>query len=203
MADKTLELLEQGLRLLPPRFSALASCVRFILDRVDDGGYGAFLGSDFCALLTLRAEGFSPQHPIITHLTKAIDKYLWEDSKGLRMQFTHGPLWATGLMALGLLDTGLQTAAMDRKQSCCPQHFILGCSTLSVTIEWFKDHKILSVPGDCHKQNSRLALGGWCYQECVSVHQDSSYNRYHAFSRKQYFPVFADPCPEYSLPRQR
>jgi squalene-hopene/tetraprenyl-beta-curcumene cyclase len=126
MADKTLEFLEPGLRLLPTRSSALASCVRFILDRIDDGGYGAFWETNFCALLALRAEGFSSRHPIIAHLTKAIDKYLWEDSRGLRMQVTHGPVWDTGLMALGLLDTGLQTAAMDCRQSCCYHGFILG-----------------------------------------------------------------------------
>ncbi|KAH3995532.1 hypothetical protein HBI38_150540 [Parastagonospora nodorum] len=44
---------------------------------------------------------------------------------------------------------------------------------MDLTIEWFKDHQILSVPGDCHKQNPRLALGGWCYQECNTHYPDN------------------------------
>ena len=115
LADKALGLLEPALRLLPSRSSALAACVRFILDRVDGGGYGAFWASNFGALLALMAEGFSSEHPIIIHLLQAIEKYIWEDEEGLRMQVTHGPVWDTGLMALGLLESGLQTEAMNSK----------------------------------------------------------------------------------------
>ena len=119
IADKSFGLLEPALRLLPTRSLALASCVRFILDRVDDGGYGAFWASNFGAVLALLSEGFSIKHPVIKHLLKSIDKYLWEDEQGLRMQVTHGPVWDTGLMALGLLESGTQTEAMDRKYRFC------------------------------------------------------------------------------------
>ncbi|KAH7389275.1 terpenoid cyclases/protein prenyltransferase alpha-alpha toroid [Phaeosphaeria sp. MPI-PUGE-AT-0046c] len=150
LADKALKLLEPGLRRLPTRSLALARCVRFILDRVDDGGYGAFWASNFGAVLALTAEGLPLNHPVVNHLLKKIDIYLWEDDQGLRMQVTHGPVWDTGLMALGLLEAGLQTKAMD------------------LTIRWLKDRQILDVSGDCHIQNPRLARGGWCYQDCVS-----------------------------------
>lgn len=115
IADKGLALLEHGLRLLPTRSSALATCVRFILDRVDDGGYGAFWASNFGAVLALKAEGYALSHPVMKHLLGAIDQYLWEDELGLRMQVTHGPVWDTGLMALGLLESELQTDAMERE----------------------------------------------------------------------------------------
>jgi squalene-hopene/tetraprenyl-beta-curcumene cyclase len=116
-ADKSFGMLEPGLRRLPTRSSALAICVRFILDRVDDGGYGAFWASNFGAVLALRAEGFSLKHPVVTHLLNAIEKYLWEDDQGLRMQVTHGPVWDTGLMALGLLESGFQTDVMHCKST--------------------------------------------------------------------------------------
>jgi squalene-hopene/tetraprenyl-beta-curcumene cyclase len=119
IADKSLGLLEPGLRLLPTRSAALATCVRFILDRLDNGGFGAFWASNFGAVLALKAEGFSSKHPAVTHLLNTIEKYLWEDDQGLRMQVTHGPVWDTGLMALGLLESGLQTEAMDRKSTYC------------------------------------------------------------------------------------
>jgi squalene-hopene/tetraprenyl-beta-curcumene cyclase len=113
VVDKTLSLVEPGLRLLPSRSSALATCVRFILDRVDDGGYGAFWTSNFGAVVALIAEGFPIEHPLISHLLRAIERYIWEDSHGLRMQVTHGPVWDTGLMALGLLESGSKTEGMD------------------------------------------------------------------------------------------
>jgi squalene-hopene/tetraprenyl-beta-curcumene cyclase len=118
IADKALGLVEPALRLLPTRSSALATSVRFILDRVDSGGYGAFWASNFGAVLALRAEGFSIAHPIVNHLLQAIEKYLWEDDQGIRMQVTHGPVWDTGLMALGLLESGFQTEAMDSEFAC-------------------------------------------------------------------------------------
>jgi squalene-hopene/tetraprenyl-beta-curcumene cyclase len=118
IADKFLSLLEPGLRLFPTRSSALATCVRFIRDRIDGGGYGAFWASNFGAVLALRAEGFSLEHPDMIHLLEAIEKYLWENDQGLRMQVTHGPVWDTGLMALGLLESGLHTEAMECKSTC-------------------------------------------------------------------------------------
>jgi squalene-hopene/tetraprenyl-beta-curcumene cyclase len=69
----------------------------------------------------------------VKHVLQAIDQYLWENHEGLRMQVTHGPVWDTGLTALGLLESELQTEAMD------------------LTIRWFKDRQILDVRGDCHK----------------------------------------------------
>jgi squalene-hopene/tetraprenyl-beta-curcumene cyclase len=119
IADKALGVIEPGLRRLPTRSSGLAACVRFILDRLDDGGYGAFWASNFGAVLALIAEGFSFKHPAVNHLLKAIDIYLWDDDEGLRMQVTHGPVWDTGLMALGLLESGFQTEAMERKSHYC------------------------------------------------------------------------------------
>jgi len=86
MADKSLGLLEPALRLLPTRSLALAACVRFILDRIDDGGYGAFWAANYGAVLALLCEGFSIKHTIVVHLIKTIDKYLWEDEEGSRMQ---------------------------------------------------------------------------------------------------------------------
>ncbi|KAF1967978.1 terpenoid cyclases/Protein prenyltransferase [Bimuria novae-zelandiae CBS 107.79] len=141
-------LFEPGLRLMPTRSSALAVCVRFILDRLDDGRFGAFWASNFGAVLALHAEGFSFKHPAITHLLEVIEKYRWEDEQGLQMQVTHGPVWDTGLMALGLLENGLQTETMDHRQ-------------------------ILDVRGDFHKRDQTLARGGWCYQDCDTYYPDN------------------------------
>lgn len=151
LADKALEILEPVLRRMPvARPYALSCCVRYILDHLDAGGYGAFWNSNFAAVMALHAEGFSTQHPAIQHLLTAIDTCLWEDSYGLRMQVTIGPVWDTALMAMGLLETGLADSRMD------------------LTVQWFKSRQILETQGDYRIRKQNPAPGGWAFQYCVS-----------------------------------
>jgi squalene-hopene/tetraprenyl-beta-curcumene cyclase len=151
LADKALGLLEPVLRRVPfARSYALSSCVRYILDRLDEGGYGAFWNSNFAAVMALHAEGFSSQHPAIQHILKAIDTCLWEDDEGIRMQVTIGPVWDTALMGMGLLETGLADERMD------------------LTVQWFQSKQILDTQGDYRVRNHRLMPGGWAFQYCVS-----------------------------------
>lgn len=151
LADKALGVLEPILRRVPmSRKYALSCCVRYILDHLDAGGYGAFWNSNFAAVMALHAEGFSTQHPAIQHLLKAIDTCLWEDDYGTRMQVTIGPVWDTALMALGLLESGQADRRMD------------------LTVQWFKSRQILDTQGDYRVRNYKLAPGGWAFQYCVS-----------------------------------
>lgn len=176
LLDKSLGFMESALRLMPTRSSALAKCVRFILDRLDGGGYGGLWSGNSGAILALLAEGFSIKHPAVVHLINATDQYLWEDHEGLRMQITHGPVWDTGLMGLGLVECGLQTEAMDCKCMSHPSIYpgattgvnpfhVLRLST--VTLRWFKERQILDVKGDSHLHNPKLKMGGWSFQNCV------------------------------------
>lgn len=152
LADKTLGLLEPVLRRVPvTRPYALSCCVRYILDRLDAGGYGSFWNSNFAAVMALHVEGFSTQHPAIQHILKAIDTCLWEDNDGIRMQVTIGPVWDTSLMAMGLLETGLADERMN------------------LTVDWFKSQQILETQGDYSVRNSGLLPGGWPFQYCVSL----------------------------------
>lgn len=151
LADKALGLLEPVLRWVPfTRSNALSCCVRYILDRLDEGGYGAFWNSNFASVMALHAEGFSTKHPAIQHLLKAIDTCLWKDNEGIRMQVTIGPIWDTSLMAMGLLETGLADERMD------------------LTVQWFKSKQILDTQGDYRVRNRGLVPGGWAFQYCVS-----------------------------------
>ncbi|KAF3021151.1 terpene cyclase [Neopestalotiopsis sp. 37M] len=156
LADKALGVLEPILRRVPmSRKYALSCCVRYILDHLDAGGYGAFWNSNFAAIMALHAEGFSTQHPAIQHLLKAIDTCLWEDDFGIRMQVTIGPVWDTALMALGLLESGQADSRMD------------------LTVQWFKSRQILDIQGDYRVRNYKLAPGGWAFQYCNSYYPDT------------------------------
>ncbi|KAI1844764.1 hypothetical protein JX266_008992 [Neoarthrinium moseri] len=156
LADKALGILEPMLRRVPvARPYALSCCVRYILDHLDAGGYGAFWNSNFAAVMALHVEGFSTQHPVIQHLLTAINTCLWEDDYGIRMQVTIGPVWDTALMALGLLETGLADSRMD------------------LTTQWFKSRQILATQGDYRVRNHKLVPGGWPFQYCNSHYPDT------------------------------
>ncbi|ETS80703.1 hypothetical protein PFICI_08232 [Pestalotiopsis fici W106-1] len=156
LADRALGILDPILRRVPmTRPYALSCCVRYILDHLDAGGYGAFWNSNFAAVMALHAEGFSAQHPAVQHLLTAIDTCLWEDTLGIRMQVTIGPVWDTALMAMGLLETGLADSRME------------------LTAQWFKSRQILETQGDYRVRNQMLAPGGWPFQYCNSHYPDT------------------------------
>ncbi|KAG6355269.1 hypothetical protein INS49_004351 [Diaporthe citri] len=156
LADKALGILEPVIRRVPvARPYALSCCVRYILDHLDAGGYGAFWNSNFAAVMALRAEGFSTEHPAIQHLPTAVETCLWEDNYGTRMQVTIGPVWDTALMAMGLLETGRADSRMD------------------LTVRWFKSCQMLETQGDYRVRNHKLLPGGWPFQYCNSHYPDT------------------------------
>lgn len=151
LADKLAGLAEPILTRIPGvRSYALSQCASYIIQRLDDGGYGSFWNSNFAAIFALNAHGFSTKHPVLKHLIQTVDKSLWKDHDGIRMQVTIGPVWDTALMALGLLETGL---CDDR---------------MKLTAQWYKAHQILEIRGDAHGKNGNLVPGGWPFQYCVS-----------------------------------
>ncbi|KAJ4390920.1 hypothetical protein N0V93_004519 [Gnomoniopsis smithogilvyi] len=156
LADKVAGFAEPVLTRVPGlRSYALSQCVRYILERLDDGGYGSFWNSNFAAIFALHAHGFSTKHPVLQHLLKSVDNSLWKDHDGMRMQVTIGPVWDTALMALGLLETGLSDDRME------------------LTVQWYKNHQILETRGDAHGKNQRLIPGGWPFQYCNSHFPDT------------------------------
>lgn len=151
LADKVAGLTEPVLIRLPGvRSYALSQCASYIIQRLDEGGYGSFWNSNFAAIFALHAHGFSTKHPVLRHLIRTVDISLWKDHDGIRMQVTIGPVWDTALMALGLLETGL-----------CDER-------MKLTAQWYKAHQILEIRGDAHGKNRKLVPGGWPFQYCVS-----------------------------------
>ncbi|TQN69588.1 Squalene--hopene cyclase [Colletotrichum shisoi] len=156
MIDKAASVVEPALKRSPLRAYCLDRCVQYIVQHLDDGGFGSLTISNFLCVVGLHAAGFPASHPVMGHLTTAMKDALWEDDNGLRMQVTIGPVWDTALMTLGLLETGL---ADDRTD---------------LSIKWFKDHQILKTHGDYVVTNPRAALpGGWSFQYCNEYFPDN------------------------------
>lgn len=161
--DKAASIVEPALKRSSLRSYCLDQCVQYIVNHLDSGGYGSLTISNFLGAMGLHATGkFCVSHPVLKHLTRAMADSLWEDSDGLRMQVTIGPVWDTALMALGLLEAG---QADDR---------------IELSIQWFKDHQILETHGDYAVTNPKAVQpGGWSFQYCVSHFLQHAYVSLH------------------------
>ncbi|KAJ3958924.1 hypothetical protein N0V92_004465 [Colletotrichum tropicale] len=156
LIDKAASVVEPVLKRSMLRTYCLDQCVQYIVNHLDAGGFGSLTISNFLCVVGLHAAGFPASHPVMGHLTRAMEDALWEDADGLRMQVTIGPVWDTALMTLGLLETGL---ADDRTD---------------LSIKWFKDHQILKTHGDYLVTNPRASLpGGWSFQYCNEYFPDN------------------------------
>ncbi|TEA18327.1 Squalene--hopene cyclase [Colletotrichum sidae] len=154
--DKAASVVEPLLKRSMLRKHCLDQCVQYIVNHLDAGGFGSLTISNFLCVVGLHASGFPASHPVMGHLTRAMQDALWEDDDGLRMQVTIGPVWDTALMTLGLLETGLADGRTDK------------------SIKWFKDHQILKTHGDYVVTNPRASLpGGWSFQYCNEYFPDN------------------------------
>ncbi|OHX00282.1 squalene-hopene cyclase [Colletotrichum incanum] len=155
MIDKAASVIEPVLKTSKLRSYCLDQCVQYIFKHLDAGGFGSLTISNFLCVVGLHAAGFPASHPVMGHLTRAMEDALWEDANGLRMQVTIGPVWDTALMVLGLLENGLADERTD------------------LSIKWFKDHQILRTHGDYLVTNKRAALpGGWSFQYCFEFQNE-------------------------------
>lgn len=149
--DKVASMAEPILSRTPLRSYCLSECTKYIIDHLDEGGYGSLTVSNFLGVFALHAAGYQADHPVSRHIQEAMKISLWEDSCGLRMQVTTGPVWDTALMVLGLLESNQADERTD------------------LTVQWFKDRQILRKQGDYRKSNPGATLpGGWSFQYCVS-----------------------------------
>lgn len=149
--DKAAGLIEPVLRHSSLRNYSLSACKAYIIDHLDEGGYGSLTVSNFLGIIALHSHGYQASHPAIRHLQKSMEVALWEDGNGLRMQVTVGPVWDTALMTLGLLETDMANDRTDR------------------SVQWFKDRQILKIQGDYRVRNPAAILpGGWSFQYSVS-----------------------------------
>lgn len=161
LADKAAGgLFEPLLRRSLLRSWSLARCTRFIIDHLDEGGYGSLTISNFLGTLALHAAGFQAHHPVMKHLFSAMEVSLWEDKTGKSMQVTVGPVWDTALMALGLLEIYPPSPSSPN-------------SRLDKSVQWIKDRQVLATHGDYHLTNPAARQpGGWSFQYCNSFYPD-------------------------------
>lgn len=91
----------------PLRKIARRRCVTWLLEAQElDGDWASYAPTQYVILLALRDEGFSMEDDIMAKGLQALNRLLWEDESGLRLQVCPSPCWDTALMVIGICDAG-------------------------------------------------------------------------------------------------
>lgn len=139
-----------GLRSWFPRRYARQQVVKWILDHQESDGHwggGIFPAAHF-GLLALTLEGFSiDDSPVVKNL-EAIEDLAIKDDGGKRIQPCVGPVWDTLLMAIGLIDCGIDTSDED----------------LSRAIDWVKRRQLFRPEGDWRVYNPQPMSGAFSFE---------------------------------------
>ncbi|KAL4880760.1 terpenoid cyclases/protein prenyltransferase alpha-alpha toroid [Aspergillus karnatakaensis] len=104
-----------GFRFSPLNRLARQKCIDWILERQEKSGdwAGIFPPMHF-GVLALLFEGYTLQSAPVQGGLKALERFIWSDSTGKRMQSCVSPVWDTVLMSIGMLDAGVPGADVQK-----------------------------------------------------------------------------------------
>jgi len=98
-------------RLLSPailRERSLQACKDYLLAHQEpDGTWGNYILSTLFGILTLRAMGYTKDHPVIRHGCDGLRSLLWQRGDDCLVQPCNSAVWSTALVSYCLHETGL------------------------------------------------------------------------------------------------
>lgn len=148
VVDKILILLG-GLRKFLLRDYSRRKCMNWILEHQEESGdWAGIFPSMHLGLLALVLEGYSPTDSPVRRGLEAVERFVWQDCKGKRVQASVSPVWDTVLMVIGLCDAGV--SGKDK-------HLIKA-------MEWLKDRQQLEAKGDWRIYRPEITPGGWSFE---------------------------------------
>jgi squalene-hopene/tetraprenyl-beta-curcumene cyclase len=96
----------------------------------------------------LLLEGYSLESDVVQRGLQAIERFMWQDDDGRRLQSCVSPVWDTILMVQGLCDAGV-----DRQD----EH-------LEKAVQWFKNRQILGPEGDWRVYGPYITPGRFSFE---------------------------------------
>jgi squalene-hopene/tetraprenyl-beta-curcumene cyclase len=97
---------------------------------------------------SLLLEGYGLDSDVIQRGMQAIERFLWQDADGKRLQSCVSPVWDTILMVQGLCDAGV-----DRQDE-----------RLETAVNWFRQRQILGPEGDWRIYSPDVTPGGFGFE---------------------------------------
>ncbi|HEX3849346.1 MAG TPA: squalene--hopene cyclase, partial [Polyangiaceae bacterium] len=137
------------------RRQAVDSCVDWILKHQEaDGDWAGIFPPMVNGVLALYAHGYRTDSEPLRLGLEAIERFILQDSSGIRVEACQSPVWETTLMMIGLLDCG---AVSER---------------LNAPRQWLSRLQILEDHGDWKIYNPRGRPGGWSFEYANTWYPD-------------------------------
>nr|ANM86693.1 putative squalene cyclase [Cladonia uncialis subsp. uncialis]AUW31003.1 putative squalene-hopene cyclase [Cladonia uncialis subsp. uncialis] len=135
-----------GLRGFFLREHALRQCSTWILEHQEaSGDWAGIFPPMHVGLLALILEGRSLSDSCVVRGLEAVERFVWQDKRGKRVQFCVSPVWDTILMTIGLQDAGIDGS---------DEHLL----------KWVRKRQLLGPEGDWRIYNSQLRPGGFSFE---------------------------------------
>ena len=138
-----------GLRGFFLRRYSLWQCYAWILEHQEPSGdWAGIFPPMHVGLLALILEGHSLSDGCVVRGLEAVERFVWQDERGKRVQACVSPVWDTILMTIGLRDVGVDGSNEN----------------LLKAVDWVRRHQLLGPEGDWRIYNSRLSPGGFGFE---------------------------------------
>ena len=138
-----------GLRGFFLRKHALRQCSAWILEHQEaSGDWAGIFPAMHVGLLALILEGHSLNDSCVVRGLEAVERFVWQDKRGKRVQACVSPVWDTILMTIGLRDGGVDGSN---------EHLLKA-------VEWVRKRQLLGPEGDWRIYNSQSSPGGFSFE---------------------------------------
>ena len=138
-----------GLRRFFLRKYAIRQCLAWISEHQEVAGdWAGIFPPMHVGLLALTLEGYALSDSCVVRGLEAVERFVWRDGRGKRVQACVSPVWDTILMTIGLCDAGV-----DRSSD----HLLRA-------VDWVRNRQLLGPEGDWRIYNSQLVPGGFSFE---------------------------------------
>ncbi|KAL9108424.1 MAG: hypothetical protein Q9227_006758 [Pyrenula ochraceoflavens] len=138
-----------GLRWSPYRRYHRQACVNWILEHQEkEGDWTGYWPPMHGNIMALLLEGFDLEHPVVQKGLTAMERFKWNDERGVRIQGSVSPVWDTALTVMALCDAGQN----------------LHDPRVTQAINWLSDREITGPEGDWRIYSGSQVAGGWSFQ---------------------------------------
>ncbi|KAL4992967.1 terpenoid cyclases/protein prenyltransferase alpha-alpha toroid [Aspergillus recurvatus] len=136
-----------GLRFSPLNRIARRKCLAWILERQEKAGdWAGIFPPMFFGVLALLLEGYSLHSAPVRGGLSGMERFIWSDKTGMRMQSCVSPVWDTVLMTIGMRDAGIPGSQLQRG------------------IDWLTARQHSGRNGDWKVLKPTITTGGWAFE---------------------------------------
>lgn len=159
-----------GLRHFFLRPYSRRKCLDWIPQHQEDSGdWAGILPPMHLEILALVLEGHALTDSPIRRGLEAVERFVWQDEKGKRVQACVSPVWDTVLSVIGLCDAGVSGASFTGKEE---EEEDNKQKLIAHAMEWVKKKQQLGPEGDWRIYRPNIRPGGFAVEYHNSWYPD-------------------------------